>query len=293
MMLVDEGLVDLEAPVARYLPEFAETRVQVVAVGAPVVLKRPDHPITVHHALAHTSGLPFVLPAEHGKLDVLPLAESVAQSARLTLDFEPGTSWYYSNCGINVAGRIIEVVTGKPFEQVMRERLFAPLGMVDTTSFPSFAQVARLAKAYRPNAANDGLAETPIAFLSYPLDAPTRFACPGGGFFSTGADLARYARMLLNGGELDGRRYLSAAALERMTSSQTGNLLLGYGYGFSFVINGREFGHGGAYGTEFAWDPEHGLATIFLVQHDGFAGADGEEILDAFKAAAKAAFATR
>lgn len=290
MMLVDEGRVEIEAPVSRYLPEFASMRVR--STDAPGGSSRAEHAITVRHVLAHTSGLPFVLPEEGGKLDVLPIAESVARSAALPLDFEPGSAWSYSNCGINVAGRIIEVVTGRAFEDVMRERLFAPLGMVDTTSFPSARQVARLAKAYEPAGGKQGaLAEIPIRFLSYPLEAATRFACPGGGFFSTATDLAHFARMILRGGEVDGRRYLSSAAVARMTSVQTGTLAVGYGLGFA-VMAGC-FGHGGAYHTDLWFDGMHGLATIFLVQHESFAGIEGEDLMTDFKQAAVTAYGRR
>lgn len=287
MMLVDEGRIDLDAPVATYLPEFAHMQVEV-KVGDQVTLTQAVKPITVRHVMAHTSGLPFLLPAEKGRIDVMSIAESVAQSAKLPLKFEPGAGWLYSNCGINTGGRIIEVVAGKPYEEVMRERLFVPLGMVDTTSFPTAQQLTRLATSYRPTKDKSALAALPINYLSYPLDAPTRFACPGGGYFSTAKDLARFARMILNGGELDGRRYLSTAALGVMTSKQTGALPNGYGIGFS--VSGDHYGHGGAYATDLTFDRRHGLATIWLVQHNGYGGADGGKILPTFKKAAVAAF---
>jgi CubicO group peptidase (beta-lactamase class C family) len=255
------------------------------------MLKKAEKPILVRHVMAHTSGLPFLLPAEKGKIDVIAIADSVTQSAKLPLKFEPGAGWSYSNCGINVGGRIIEVVTGKAYEEVMRERLFTPLGMVDTTSFPTAAQLTRLAKSYRPTKDKSALEEIQINYLSYPLDASTRFACPGGGYFSTAKDLGRFARMILNGGELDGRRYLSAAALSVMISKQTGDLPNGYGIGYS--VTGDSYGHGGAYATDLAFDRKHGLATIFLPQHNGFAGTDGGKILPTFKQAAFAAFAVK
>lgn len=290
MMLVEEGKIDLDAPVATYLPEFTEMQVEV-KTGDQVTLKKAEKPITVRHVMAHTSGLPFLLPAEKGKIDVMPIAESVTLSAKLPLKFEPGAGWLYSNCGINTGGRIIEVVAGKPYEAVMRERLFVPLGMVDTTSFPTSAQLTRLATSYRPTKDKSALDAIQINYLSYPLDAPTRFACPGGGYFSTANDLARFARMVLNGGELDGKRYLSAASLAQATSKQTGDLPNGYGIGFS--VGGDHYGHGGAYATDLSFDRKHGLATIWLVQHNGYGGTDGGKILPGFKQAAVAAFGKR
>lgn len=290
MMLVDEGRIEVEAPVSRYLPEF--TRMTVEAKTGKGVTRRPAaSPITVRHLLAHTSGLPFFNPEELAKIDTWSIADSAALSARQPLAFDPGTGWSYSNAGIKVAGRIVEVVAGKPFDQVMRERLFAPLGMVDTTYVPDAAQLARLPKAYKPNLLGTALSETPIKFLTYPLDAARRFACPGGGLFSTAADLGRFARMFLGGGELDGRRYLSQAAIAEMTRMQTGTLNVGFGLGFA--LPGDDYGHGGAYNTDFWFDRRHGLATVFLVQHEEFRGVDGDDILTAFKQAVVVAYTRR
>lgn len=290
MMLVEDGLIDLDAPVARYLPEFA--RLVVAATGGKQPMPRQaTRVMTVRQLLCHTSGLPFFNPEECGKVDGRAISESASASAKQPLAFEPGTGWSYSNAGIKVAGRIIEVVTGKPFEEVMRERLFDPLGMVDTTSFPTAAQLARLAKAYKPNFFGTALVEIPIRYLTYPLDAPTRFACPGGGFFSTAADLGRFARMFLRAGELDGRRYLTAATVQQMTTTQTGALNVGFGLGFGLPNN--DYGHGGAYNTDLWFNTKHGLATVFLVQHEAFLKADGEDIRMAFKQAAVETFTRR
>jgi CubicO group peptidase (beta-lactamase class C family) len=259
--------------------------------GGRTTLKKASRQITVHDVMCHISGLPFLLPAEKGKIDVISIADSVTQSAALLLQFEPGTAYAYSNCGINIGGRIIEIVSGKSYEDFMRERLFEPLGMRDTTSFPSTAQVARIATSYSPNAAKDGLDEIQINYLTYPLDAPTRFACPGGGYFSTATDLAAFGRMLLNGGELDGRRYVSAAALKQLSSKQTGSLGATYGYGCAVDGGGNGFGHGGAYSTELWIDTKHQLVTIYLVQHNGYPGTNGGAVIGPFKQAALAAFA--
>jgi CubicO group peptidase (beta-lactamase class C family) len=110
--------------------------------------------------------------------------------------------------------------------------------------------------------------------------------------FSSAQDLGRFARMLLNGGQLDGRRYLSAESLKQMTTMQTGALSVGFGLGFA--LPGNDYGHGGAYSTDLWIDTLHGLGTVFMVQHDGFgAGADGDDILMAFKQAAVLAYTRR
>ena len=112
-----------------------------------------------------------------------------------------------------------------PYEQFMEQRLFQPLGMKDTTFWPSPQQVRRLAKSYKANAAKTGLEETTITQLRYPLTDRTRQPMPAGGLFSTASDVARFCQMILNGGTLDGKRYLSEAAVKQMTSRQTPDAL--------------------------------------------------------------------
>ena len=283
MMLVDEGKVALDEAVARYLPEFAG---QLLAADAEHPQGHaPAHPLTVRMLLDHTGGLPFLAPAEHGKIDGLPLREAVAGYARLALRSEPGTRYQYSNCGIDVVGRIIEVVRGLPYEDFMAQRLLAPLAMRDTSCWPDAAQLRRLARSYRPAADQAGLEEIPIAYLAYPLDDHRRGPCPGGGYFPTAGDLLAFCRMILAGGVAQGRRYLSPVALAEMTGRQAGALDAAYGLGWQTPAPGL-FGHGGAYGTDLAIDRPHGLITILLAQHDGYANGDGGRILPAFKAAA-------
>ena len=287
MMLVDEGKVSIDDPVEKYLPEF---KGQQVAAGPDGKLKTPVHPITVRNILSHTSGLPARSPMETPTLDLFPLAERVQSYAKLALQFEPDSKYQYSNAGINTAGRIIEVVSGMSYGRFLQERLFTPLGMKDTTFTPNAAQIARIAKSYKPNAAKNDLEEITIGQLKYPLDDPSRQPMPAGGLFSTAADLARFCQMILRGGELDGKRYLSEKALRVMTTKQTGDLPNGYGLGWSTDKNpGGPFGHGGAYATNMNVDPRNGLITIYLVQHAGYANGDeGKKIHPAFQKAAAA-----
>ena len=289
MMLVDEGKVNVDDPVEKYLPEFKGQWVTAEQDSEHMLLKRPAHPITVKNVLTHTSGLPFTSPLEVPTLDLLPLAARVRSYAMLPLEFEPDSKYSYSNAGINTAGRIIEVVSGMPYEQFMEQRLFQPLGMKDTTFWPNPKQVRRLAKSYKPDAAKTGLEETTVTQLRYPLTDRTRQPMPAGGLFSTASDVARFCQMMLNGGELDGKRYLSEAAVKQMTSRQTPEALT-TSYGFALSVGQGEFGHGGAYSTNMTIDTQHGLIFIWMVQHAGFPG-DGGKSRDAFMQAAKAAFA--
>jgi CubicO group peptidase (beta-lactamase class C family) len=276
MLLVDEGKVNVDDPVEKYLPEFRRQMVTVYRDDSTRLLKTPKHPITVRNVLAHTSGLPFQSAVEQPTLDLLPLREATRSYALTPLDFEPDTKYQYSNAGINTAGRIIEVVSGVSFEQFLEDRLFKPLGMKDTTFWPNEGQVARLAKSYRPNAAKTDLEEFPIGQLLYPLsDRTRRFPMPAGGYFSTAADCGRFCQMLLNGGTLDGRKYLSEAAVKQMTSKQTGDALK-EGYGFGFQVSPTTFGHGGAHATNMTVDTARGLVTVWMIQHAGFPGEGGK-----------------
>lgn len=285
MMLVDEGKVTLDDPVGKYLPEFKGQWLAVEQDREHVLLRWPAHPVTVREILSHTSGMPFSSAMERPTLDLLPLRDSVRSYAMTPLLFEPGTRYQYSNAGINTAGRIIEVVSGTPYEVFLEKRLFGPLGMKDTTFRPDRGQLARLAKSYKPDAEKTGLEETTVTQLRYPLDDRSRQPVPAGGLFSTAGDVGRFCRMVLNGGVHEGKRYLSEASVSRMTSKQTGDAIK-EGYGLGWATGGGTFGHGGAYATNMTIDPKRGRVMVFLVQHAGFPG-DGDKSLTAFKKAAE------
>lgn len=294
MVLVDEGKLTIDDAVEKHLPEFRGQMVAVWQDDGTKLLKKPRHPITVRNILAHTSGLPFSSVIEQPTLDGRSLEVAAVSYGLTPLLFEPDTKYLYSNAGINTAGRIVEVLSGMPFEKFVEERLFKPLGMNDTTFWPDDGQLARLAKSYRPQpgATSPALEETPIKQLRLPLsDRVGRHPMPAGGYFSTAADVGRFCRMLLGGGELDGRRVLSEQAVRQMTSRQTpADLKESYGLGFS--VNGSSFGHGGAHATNMSIDPVTGLATVWMVQHAGFPG-DGAKAQGEFQRAAAAAFGRR
>ncbi|MFN0075022.1 MAG: serine hydrolase domain-containing protein [Prosthecobacter sp.] len=287
MILVDEGKVNVDDPVEKYLPEFKGQQVNVSADPAKPELKAPRHPILVREVLSHTSGLDFKSPMETPTLDLKSLAERVRSYAKMALLFQPGSKSKYSNAGINTAGRIIEVVSGMKYETFLAERLFKPLGMKDTTFWPNQEQQARLAKAYKPNATKDGLEEVTVGQLLYPLDSTERFPMPAGGLFSTANDLSLFYRMMANGGTFNGVRILSEKAVQTATSDQSGEAKSNYGFGFG--TDGKSFTHGGAYGTNSRYDRENKLVTVFLVQHAGWSGG-GKNILPTFQKAATAAF---
>ncbi len=272
MLLVDEGKLSVDDPVEKYLPEFQGQMVVAERDADHVLLRKPAHPITIRNVLTHTSGLPFKSALEEPTLDRFPLSARVRSYAMTPLEFEPDSKYSYSNAGINTAARIIEVVAGVPFETFLDQRFFQPMGMTDTTFWPSPEQIARLAQSYRSGPGKNGLVQTTISQLHYPLsDRTERFPVPAGGLFSTAHDLACFYQMLLNRGQLDGRRYLSESAVEQLTRRQTPPSLR-ESYGFGFSVGEHSFGHGGAYSTLTNADTQRGLILVWLVQHADFPG---------------------
>ena len=301
LMLQDEGKLSVDDPVEKYLPEFKGQWLVSERTKETLTLKRPSRPITLRDLLTHTSGL--------GSLDSprpnATLAELVMGYSQLTLQSEPGTKWSYNNPGINTLGRVVELVSGKPFAVFLEERLLKPLAMKDTTFWPTPAQAQRIAKSYQPGPDNKGLAETDVYFLrGLPVTDRTRTPAPAGGLFSTAADIAKFYQMMLNGGEANGRRYLSAEAVKQLTTTQTGDIKTGFttgmswGFGFQVVKESQgvtavlapgTFGHGGAYGTQSWADPKSGAIYILMIQRARMANGDGSVIRQAFQEAAAAA----
>ena len=268
MILVDEGRVNVDDPVEKYLPEFKGQMVIAKQDKRHIVLQHPTHPITVRNVLTHTSGLPPRSALEQPTLDLHPLRTAVLSYAMTPLLHQPDTKYLYSNAGTNTAARIIEVVSGQPYETFMANRLFQPLGMTETTFWPSASQIRRLARAYQPNAAKTGLEETTLSYFKHPLYDRRRYPFPAGGLFSTARDVLQFGRMILNGGTWAGRRYLSAAAVREMTRRQTAPHL-SEGYGFGWLTGAGWSGHGGALGTKFTIHWQAGLVTVLLVQYLG------------------------
>ncbi len=283
--LADEGRFSLDDAVEKHLPEFANQKVVLENSPEKLVLGKPQRPITVRDVLCHVSGLPFNVGPEGGFIDRFTMKEACLMYGLTPLNAQPGAVYAYSNAGINVAARVAEVTTGCRYDDLMHDRLLAPLGMRDTVMVPDSAQVARIAKTYRGDASG-GLQEIPIPQLTHPLNLRSRQASPAGGYISGADDCARFGRMLLNGGTFNGRRVMSAAAVREMTRKQTGALEAAYGLGIGVTPDG--FGHGGAISTNLQIDAKRGLVLVYLVQQAGYAGPNGDKVWPAFHAAANA-----
>ena len=269
MMLTDEGKVSLDDPVTKFIPQLEKWMVIAEKDASHVLLKPVVRPVTVRHLLSHTSGLTGMSELQQATgSDGTPLKARALSSVTGPLQWQPGDKYQYGNQGMNIAARIVEIVSGMPYEEFLQKRFFDPLGMTETTFWPTEAQIARLAGAYGPNKEMTGYARGGLGFLTKPLsDRTHRFPEAGGGLFSTTHDILRYGLLLANDGELDGQRYLSPAAMRELRQEQTGATKVNYSLGYH-LRNGM-FGHDGAYGTDLSVNPKTGLVAVFMVQCPG------------------------
>jgi CubicO group peptidase (beta-lactamase class C family) len=257
-ILVDQGQVSFDDPVEKYLPEFH---------GQWVIAAQTPDQRTLVKAARHWT-----------------LAEYVKVVAREPLRFQPGSRWGYSTAGLDTIGRVVEVVSGTPFATFVQHRLLDPLGMKQTTFWPTAAEAPRLAHEYLRNEPAGKLEETPIHYMygGAVLD-PARPALGGAGLFSTAEDVMRFYQMMLHGGEFNGYRILQPATVAAMTRPQTGELKarpgMPWGLGFCVIADPAQmeanaamspgtFGHGGAFGTQSWADPKTGLVYVFMIQRD-------------------------
>jgi CubicO group peptidase (beta-lactamase class C family) len=296
MMLVEEGRLALEEPVAKYIPAFKDVKVGVEkpdASGKPALeLVPPRRPMTIHDLMRHTSGLTYgffgeglvkksYVAADLGAGD--PTTEEfVNRLAKQPLAYQPGTTWDYSQ-STDVLGRVIEVVSGKSLYAFFKERLFDPLGMKDTSFYVS--DKAKYERIAEPVPSDRSIGE------GAPLNDPRevrKYESGGGGLVSTTADYMRFLQMLINGGVLDGKRYLSSKTIATMSANhigpgtgvQPGPYYLpgpGYGFGLGFAVRTDlggntatssvgEFNWAGAGGTSFWIDPKENMYVLYMMQ---------------------------
>jgi CubicO group peptidase (beta-lactamase class C family) len=292
MILESEGKLSVDDPVEKYIPELAALK---TADGVPAK-------VTIRHLLTHTSGMGEI-NGEQAKA-CKRLADVIPLYAAMPLKFKPNDRWAYCQSSINTAARVVEIVSGKSFPEFIEERLFRPLGMKDTTFYLSEEQLPRLATSYRRS--DEGELEPTENFflMGKGTTSRDRFPAANGGLFSTAPDYVKFCQMILNGGELDGRRYLSRESVKKMTTVQTDDLKTGFtngngwGLGWCVIRNPQgltemlspgTFGHGGAYGTQAWIDPQRERIYLLMVQRANFPNADASELRRDFqKAAAEA-----
>jgi CubicO group peptidase (beta-lactamase class C family) len=304
MLMVEEGKIRLTDRVSAFIPEFKNLRVAVAkGTNNPVQMPAfgrggPPAPppefdlvpaareITIKDLLTHTSGLMSggVSGVEQAKLAPRSpndtLADYIPKLAQTPLDFQPGTLWRYSGLyGFDVLARIVEIVSGQPYDQFLKERLFDPLGMKDTGFAPTPERTARLATVYQRT--SNGLVPAPNANQ---LISGTYFSASGG-LMSTAEDYLQFAQMLVNGGQMNGRRFLGPRTVELMTSNHTGDMVNGqfgrpaHGMGFALGVqvvldpvaadlrvSPGTYGWAGAYGTNQNMDPKEKMVSIIMMQ---------------------------
>jgi CubicO group peptidase (beta-lactamase class C family) len=286
MMLADEGKLAIGDSVEKHLPEF---RGQMVTAkkndDGSMVVKKPARVITIHDLMTHSSGMSYLPPAGMKELNTTmerTLADAVLLYSQMPLEFEPGSKWQYSNLGIAILGRIIEVRSGMPFEKFLETRIFQPLGMKDSHFFLPAEKHSRLAAIYKkgPDGKLVKAGEETLGGYALNFRKGAKYPAPEWGLYTTAQDLAAFYQMLLSGG----KKLISRSAIEVMTRKQTGQLRAGHmpntAFGLTWEViddprgelaylSTGTFGHGGAFGTHGWVDPKKDMVGVFLIQMTG------------------------
>ena len=304
MQLQEEGKLTIDDLVARHLPEFQGQMLIAEQKPDSLLLKKPIRPITIRDLLTHTSGLPAEYPA--GLSDLIlkrdrTLAEGTLAISQQPLTFEPGTRWSYCGPGIDTLGRIIEVLSGMPYEDYVERRILHPLGMADTMFyFPEERVRRRVSPIYEKKDGTLRQSPAPAGWVIGPRSA-RKHPVPSGGLYSTGTDLARLYQMMLNDGQFGGKRILNPESVTQMTSLQTGDLQAGFAPGRAFglgwelvttpqgvtdMLSPGSYGHFGAWGTQGWLDPRQNLFVVLLLQRAGLENADALKELQRLAVAA-------
>lgn len=286
MMLADEGKLAIGDAVEKHLPEF---RGQLVMAqrndDGSLLLKKPARVITIHDLMTHSSGMSYLPPAGIKELNTTmerTLADAVLLYSQMPLEFEPGSKWQYSNLGIAILGRIIEVRSGMPFEKFLETRIFQPLGMKDSHFFLPAEKHSRLAAIYKkgPDGKLVKAGDETLGGYALNFRKGAKYPAPEWGLYTTAQDLAAFYQMLLSGG----KKLISRSAIEVMTRKQTGQLRAGHmpntAFGLTWEViddprgelaylSTGTFGHGGAFGTHGWVDPKKDMVGVFLIQMTG------------------------
>lgn len=298
MMLWDEGKFQLDDPVEMHLPELAGMQVFVEQnEDGSWVTEPADHPMTVRELMSHTGGLVYTPPLSQGpvaeayakagimNLTGATLAESMPALKDIPLSYQPGSQWVYS-ISVDVQGYMVERLSGMRFGEFLETRIFQPLGMVDTGFSVKPENAARLSRQYAPN--NDGTlrrTDNRPGLANFDFLSPPKFESGGGGLTSTAADYMRFIQMHLGGGELNGVRILSEAAVAQMRANQLpeavaniGQLYPGNVFGLDFaIVENSDSYQGASEGTHWWWgiagswfwiDPVENIGFIGMIQND-------------------------
>ena len=307
MMLYEEGQFQLDDPISKFIPEFNDPKVLVSEKNGKTYTIPATKQITIRNLLTHTSGISYNWDPDLGALykeadiasGLMPfngtIADNVKRLARMPLLFNPGERWNYG-LNVDVLGYLIEIVSGKPLDRFLSERILEPLGMHDTVFYVPDDKVNRLVTAYTLYDGK-GLArfpETPITegpfsySADYPIRPPKKLFSGGAGLCSTAPDYARFCQLMLDGGQLGKTQMVSNKSVELMTHDQLGPRFPEQAFGLGFGIDGvkmplHELGSpgqyewGGFFYTGFTIDPKEEMITVFMAQlHPGSPATQGE-----------------
>ncbi len=298
MMLWEEGKFQLDDPISKYIPEFKESLVleSFNDADSSYTTRPAGKDISIRHLLTHTSGIGYgVIDGDErfkkiyhkaGITDLfttedIPISESVKKLAKLPLHHDPGAKFTYSE-GLDVLGYLVEIVSGMPFDQFLRTRIFDPLGMDDTWFYLPQDKHSLLVKVQRKEEGK--WKPYPITFYDpdYPIKGAKRFFSGGAGLSSTVADYAKFLQMYLNGGNFNRQRLLSSTTINSIMGNQVGDLWNSdkhYGLAFGVVTpegqdkggQGSEgtFDWGGYFNTQYFADPETGIIGVLMKQTQG------------------------
>ena len=221
LTFVEEGKLNLDDPVSKYFPEFADIRFNSKYKGDKKEGNRPEHPILLRHLITHLSGLCFSARTPAHKPDMVSREDMVKFAVKKGVSHEPGEMYSYNSLGFAVMGAVLEKIAGKKIDVLMQERVFDPLGMTDTTFYPSAEQMARAAVVY--HYPKDGGTPTRIGFVSFsePLGNRARTPMLAGGLFSTAGDYLKFEQMLaLKGVGLSGKRILKEETFDKYLATR-------------------------------------------------------------------------
>jgi CubicO group peptidase (beta-lactamase class C family) len=297
MLLFEEGKWQLNDPVSKYIPEFAGLKVYATEANNNIVMKDQVHQVTMRELMSHSGGFTYgifsgsAVDKMQRDADVLninnTLDEFIKRVAKLPLNSQPGSEWHYS-ISVDIQGYIVQKLSGMPFEKFLEQRVFKPLGMVDTAFYVPKEKLNRFAEYYTYDKDGKLLVCAIDGCLNHDFSKVPALSSGGGGLVSTATDYMRFCQMLLNGGQLDGVRLLSPLSVELMRSNVLAPnvpiLAPGAGFGLDFAVYtdpvaaGGYYGKGtywwgGAAGTWFWIDPVNDLIVLGMIQQVSGTGA--------------------
>lgn len=270
-MLVEEGKLNLDDPVSKYLPEFAELKVSVKGADGKTALVPAKNTLTVRMVMNHTGGFPFEIPTKRKNgWPSLPLRDTAKEAASLPLLFEPGTKVQYSNTGIDIGAAVVEVITGQGWDVFLAERVLKPLGMTSSTFNPTDEQLKDIIKLYQMKAGEKAEYREFLPAMPLPHNGPNIHPSAGAGLWTTAADQYKFYKMLMNLGIGDnGVRILKEETVkDLLATSSRPKELGGYSLGLSVDGNGQ-MGHGGAWRTSASVNWKKRQLTMWIVQQTG------------------------